>query len=69
MKENVLKFIRDFSKMTIKNICSDLGVDKDNLYKGKCSDEKTVLVADEIIRRYDCILEEYRKNVVDSGKK
>ena len=55
--------------MTIKNICSDLGVDKDNLYKGKCSDEKTVLVADEIIRRYDCILEEYRKNVVDSGKK
>lgn len=61
MKEYTLKFIRDFSKITIKDICNDLNVDKDNLYKGKCSDDKTVLVANEIIKRYNIILENYKK--------
>ncbi len=60
MKEYTLKFIRDFSKITIKDICNDLNVDKDNLYKGKCSDDKTVLVANEIIKRYNIILENYK---------
>lgn len=61
MKEYTLKFIRDFSKITIKDICNDLNVDKDNLYKGKCSDDKTTLVANEIIKRYNVILENYKK--------
>ncbi len=61
MKEYTLKFIRDFSKITIKDICNDLNVDKDNLYKGKCSDDKTTLVANEIIKRYNIILENYKK--------
>lgn len=61
MKEDTLKFIRDFSKITIKDICLDLNVDKDNLYKGKCSEDKTTLVANEIIKRYDLILEKYKK--------
>lgn len=60
MKEYTLKFIRDFSKITIKDICNDLNVDKDNLYKGKCSDDKTTLVANEIIKRYNIILENYK---------
>lgn len=60
MKEYTLKFIRDFSKITIKDICNDLNVDKDNLYKGKCSDDKTALVAYEIIKRYNIILEIYK---------
>lgn len=61
MKKYTLKFIRDFSKITIKDICNDLNVDKDNLYKGKCSDDKTTLVANEIIKRYNIILENYKK--------
>ena len=60
MKEYTLKFIRDFSKITIKDICNDLNVNKDNLYKGKCSDDKTALVANEIIKRYNIILENYK---------
>ncbi len=61
MKDDALKFIRDFSKITIKDICLSLNVDKDNLYKGRCSEEKTILVAEEIIKRYYKILEEYKK--------
>lgn len=61
MKDNALKFIREFSKITIKDICLSLNVDKDNLYKGRCSEEKTILVVEEIIKRYDLILEEYKK--------
>lgn len=60
MKEEVLKFIREFSKITIKDICLSLNVDKDNLYKGKCSDEKTKLVAEEIVKRYSNIFEIYK---------
>ena len=61
MKDNALKFIREFSKITIKDICLSLNVDKDNLYKGRCSEEKNILVVEEIIKRYDLILEEYKK--------
>ena len=61
MKDDVLAFIRGFSNITIKDVCSSLKVDKDNLYRGRCSLEKTILVADEIIKRYNLILENYKK--------
>lgn len=32
-----LLYIKNFSKITIKNACKRLGIDASNLWKGKCS--------------------------------
>ena len=32
-KQEKLKFIKDFSKIRVCNLCKDLGIDKSNLYR------------------------------------
>jgi hypothetical protein len=51
-KENDLKFIKDFSKITIAGICKDLKIDKANLWAGKATAQNIKKVKLEIQRRY-----------------
>lgn len=52
-KDNDMKFIKDFTKITIKSICEDLKIDVYNLNKGKASESNTRRVKEEIERRYE----------------
>lgn len=52
-KDNDMKFIKDFTKITIKSICEDLKIDVYNLNKGKASESNTRKVKEEIERRYE----------------
>lgn len=51
-KDNDMKFIKDFTKITIKSICEDLKIDVYNLNKGKASENNTRKVKEEIQKRY-----------------
>lgn len=53
MKEQDWKFIREFSKISIRNICVDLGLEKDyeNIIGCKASEKKIHLVRVEIEKR------------------
>jgi len=51
-KEVNLKFIKDFNKISVANICKDLGIDKSNLYRGNASAESYKRVKEEIIKRF-----------------
>lgn len=50
-KEKDFKFIKDFSNISVRQICIELDIDYTNLIKGKSSAEKTRLVKEEIIKR------------------
>lgn len=50
-KEMDFKFIKDFSNISVRQICIELDIDYTNLIKGKASAEKTNLVKQEIIKR------------------
>lgn len=49
-KEEDFKFIKDFSNISVRQICIELGIDYTNLIKGKSSAEKTKLVKERIIQ-------------------
>ena len=51
MKDTDLKFIKDFSKITISQVCRDLKVDRGNLLNGRASANTTKLVRDELKKR------------------
>lgn len=51
-KENDMRFIKNFTKITIKSICEDLKIDVYNLNKGKTSENNTRKVKEEIQKRY-----------------
>jgi hypothetical protein len=36
-KEKDLKYIKDFSKITVAGVCKDLNIDKSNLWSGKAN--------------------------------
>lgn len=48
-KEADFKFIKDFSNISVRQICIELNIDYTNLIKGKASAEKTKLVKERII--------------------
>jgi hypothetical protein len=50
-KEINLKFIKEFSKITIAAICKELGIDKSNLWRGNASEEAVKKVREEIEKR------------------
>lgn len=52
-KEKDMKFIKGFTKITIKGICEDLNIDMFNLNKGKASEKNTKRVKEEIKKRYE----------------
>lgn len=51
-KEEDLKFIKGFTKITTNSICEDLKIDKYNVCKGTASAENIKKVKEEIKRRY-----------------
>lgn len=50
-KEVDLKFIKDFSKINVSQICKDLKVDRGNVLNGRASEETTNKVRKEIENR------------------
>lgn len=50
-----LKFIKDFSKITIAGICRDLNVNKSNLWHGTAKKEAIKKVAEEIKKKYNSL--------------
>lgn len=50
-KDKDLQYIKDFSKITITQICKDLKVNRGNLLNGLASAENTKLVKEEITKR------------------
>lgn len=50
-RDNDLKFIKDFSKINISQICKDLNVDRSNVLCGRASKETTSKVRKEIEKR------------------
>ena len=58
---NDLEFIKSFSKITITDACRELGVDRQNLYKGKTSKKNEMKVALLLIKKFYSILDEYNK--------
>ena len=57
-----MKFIKDFYKINITEICDYLKVGKGNLYTGKLSAEKTALVKDELVKRLKNVIDDFKKN-------
>ena len=60
-KEINTKYIRQFSSISVRNICSDLGFEKDyqNIMNGTTSLKKIKKVREEIERRL-ALLNEYK---------
>lgn len=56
-KENDLKFIKDFTKISISQICKDLKIDIPNLLNGRASEKNTKLVKEELQKRLDSLNE------------
>lgn len=58
-KEEDFEFIRQFSSVSVKNICSDLGILKDypNIMRGSSSPAKMQKVRQEIERRLKVLRE------------
>jgi hypothetical protein len=50
-KEKDLKYIKDFSKITVAGVCKDLKIDKSNLWSGKANALAVEKVKLEIQRR------------------
>lgn len=50
-KEKDLKYIQEFSKINITQICKDLGVSRSNVMTGRSSSDTTKAVKEEIQRR------------------
>lgn len=51
MKDEYLKFILSFSKISIAAICKELNISRENVLKGKASEETTKKLYDEIKKR------------------
>lgn len=50
-KEKDLKFIREFSKISISQICRDLNVNRPNILNGRASKEAIHNVKEEILKK------------------
>lgn len=54
-KDDYLKFILAFSKISISAICKDLKIDRQNILNGKASLETTKMLYDELVSRLEKI--------------
>ncbi len=54
-KEKDLKYIKDFSKITVAGICKDLKIDKSNLWAGKSTATNVNKVKKEIQKRLEAL--------------
>lgn len=53
MKDEYLKFILSFSKISISSICKELNINRSNILNGKASEETIKLLYDELKRRLE----------------
>lgn len=63
-KEEDLKYIKDFSKITVSSICRDLGINRQNLLNGRASTKNTKKVRKKIEEKLEHIergIEEWEK--------
>ena len=51
-KEKDLKFIREFSKISISQICRDLKINRPNVLNGNTTEKNIKKVKEEIIKRF-----------------
>lgn len=51
MKDKYLKFILEFSKISILSICKELNINRENILNGKASEETTKKLYDELVKR------------------
>lgn len=58
-KEKDLNFIKEFSKITISQVCRDLKVDRGNLMNGRASEENTNRIKAEIEKRLSKLMAEH----------
>ena len=54
MKEQYISYIKSFSQINISKLCRELGISRENILKGKASEETTK-------KLYDSIKEELAK--------
>ena len=54
-KEKDLKYIKEFSKITVAEICKDLKIDKSNLWAGKSNATNINKVKKEIQKRIEAL--------------
>ena len=62
--EEDLKYIKDFSKITVSSICRDLGINRQNLLNGRASTKNTKKVRKKIEEKLKHIergFEEWKK--------
>lgn len=52
-KENDLKYIKEFSKITVAGVCEELHIDKSNLWAGRASQKSTEAVRKTIKHKLD----------------
>ena len=51
MKEQYLDYIKAFSRINISGLCRELGISRENILKGKASEETTKKLYDAIKER------------------
>ena len=51
MKDEYLKFIFSFSKISISSICKELNINRSNILNGKASEETIKKLYDELKKR------------------
>lgn len=59
MKENYIKLIKDFSKITISSICDELHVSKSNVLNGRASENVYLKVCIRLLLEINVLLYRY----------
>ncbi len=54
-KEQDLKYIKDFSKITISSVCEELNIDRSNILAGRASEKNTKAVKQKIIEKLNAL--------------
>ena len=60
-KEEDLKYIKNFSKITVSSICRDLGINRQNLLNGRASTKNTKKVRKKIEEKLEHIEREFEE--------
>ena len=64
MKEKYLKFIKDFSSISVAQICKDQKIDRSSVLRGRSSEEKTRILYDELMKQIKELIE--REKVISN---
>lgn len=62
-KEKDLKYIKDFSKISVSSVCKEVGVDRQNLLNGRASEKSTEAVKNKIKEKIKELDDEIMKHI------